>query len=260
MTGPGCANVDWYFQDPVSAVRQFVFRTPTGKPRKERFHLGGGRMKGEMVFEAASLRPVKAVWNTQGGVTLGHGEAVDGNSYSFTSQMNSAGRNDSRTLLSHTAGYNTQRWCVSGGQHVTYRLALEGRADRRVCDLEVRREGRSYTCETLEELCRLYPDSAFTFLVGGDCLCEFSRWREPERILACAHLAAVSREGKDLARLQKEAKKLSRRFGGEVTVLPLPAIELSSTMLRERAKKGLSLRYLTPEKVEAYIAENGLYR
>ncbi len=140
------------------------------------------------------------------------------------------------------------------------RLALEGRADRRVCDLEVRREGRSYTCETLEELCRLYPDSAFTFLVGGDCLCEFSRWREPERILACAHLAAVSREGKDLARLQKEAKKLSRRFGGEVTVLPLPAIELSSTMLRERAKKGLSLRYLTPEKVEAYIAENGLYR
>ena len=127
VTGPGCANVDWYFQDPVSAVRQFVFRTPTGKPRKERFHLGGWRMKGEMVFEAASLRPVKAVWNTQGGVTLGHGEAVDGNSYSFTSQMNSAGRNDSRTLLSHTAGYNTQRWCVSGGQHVTYRHALEGR-------------------------------------------------------------------------------------------------------------------------------------
>ena len=127
VTGPGCANVDWYFQDPVSAVRQFVFRTPTGKPRKERFHLGGWHMKGEMVFEAASCRPVKAVWNTQGGLTLGHGEAVDGNRYSFTSQMNSAGRNDSRTLLSHTAGYNTQRWCVSGGQHVTYRHALDGR-------------------------------------------------------------------------------------------------------------------------------------
>ena len=127
VTGPGCANVDWYFQDPVSAVRQFVFRTPTGKSRKERFHLGGWRMKGEMVFEAASLRPVKAVWQVQGGLTLGHGEAVDGNRYSFTSQMNSAGRNDSRALLSHTAGYNTQRWCVSGGQHVAYRHALDGR-------------------------------------------------------------------------------------------------------------------------------------
>ena len=127
VTGPGCANVDWYFQDPVSAVRQFVFRTPTGKPRKERFHLGGWHMKGEMVFETASFRPVKAVWNTQGGLTLGHGEAIDGNSYSFTSQMNSAGRNDSRALLSHTSGYNTQRWCVSGRQHVTYRHALDGR-------------------------------------------------------------------------------------------------------------------------------------
>ena len=119
VTGPGCANVDWYFQDPVASVRQFVFRTPTGKARQERFHLGGWRMKGEMVFEAASVRPVRAEWKTQRGVTLGHGEAIDGNSYSFTSQMNSAGRNDSRTLLSHTAGYNTQRWCVSGGQHVT---------------------------------------------------------------------------------------------------------------------------------------------
>ena len=127
VTGPGCANVDWYFQDPVASVRQFVFRTPTGKARQERFHLGGWRMKGEMVFDAASVRPVKAIWNTQGGLTLGHGEAIDGNSYSFTSQMNSAGRNDSRTLLSHTAGYNTQRWCVSGGQHVTYRHALDGR-------------------------------------------------------------------------------------------------------------------------------------
>jgi len=127
VTGPGCANVDWYFQDPVSAVRQFVFRTPTGKARQERFHLGGWRMKGEMVFEAASVRPVRAEWKTQRGVTLGHGESLDGNSYSFTSQMNSAGRNDSRALLSHTAGYNTQRWCVSGGHHVAYRHAIAGR-------------------------------------------------------------------------------------------------------------------------------------
>ena len=127
VTGPACANVDWYFQDPVPAARQFVFRTPTGKARKEKFHLGGWRMKGEMVFEAASLRPVKAVWSRPCGFALGHGEAVDGNGYSFTAQMNSAGRNDSRALLSHTAGYNTQRWCVSGGQHITYRHALDSR-------------------------------------------------------------------------------------------------------------------------------------
>ncbi|MBQ7171784.1 MAG: nicotinate-nucleotide adenylyltransferase [Clostridia bacterium] len=140
------------------------------------------------------------------------------------------------------------------------RLALEGQKDRRVCDLEVRRGGRTYTCETLEELRRLRPDCAFTFLVGGDCLSELSRWKDPGRILAAARVAVLSREGRDLARLQKEAKALSRRFGGEVTVIPAPAIELSSTMLRERVKAGLSLRGLTPEKVERYILENGLYR
>ena len=128
VTGPDFANVDWDVSDPVATVRRFVFRTPEGtKPRQTRFHLGGWRMKGEIVFEAVSCRPVRAEWGTSGGVSLGHGESIDGNRYSFTAQLSSVGRNDARPLLSHTARYNTQRWCVSGGQHITYRHAIDGR-------------------------------------------------------------------------------------------------------------------------------------
>ena len=122
VTGPGCANVDWGISDPVPAPRQFVFRVPAGKaPRREKFHLGGWRMTGKVVFEDASVRPVKVVWGRSGEFELGHGEQLDGNRYSFTTLLGSAARNDSRPLASHTIGFNTDRWCAWGGGHVTYR-------------------------------------------------------------------------------------------------------------------------------------------
>ncbi len=128
VSGPECANVDWSIQDPVAAVRQFVFRTPEGlSPRLERFHLGGWRMTGDVIFEAVSVRPVKAVWNTCRGIVLGHGESMDGNLYSFSAPLDSAGRNDARPLLSHNAGFNSNRWCFHGKQHVTYRHSVAGR-------------------------------------------------------------------------------------------------------------------------------------
>ena len=127
VSGPACVNVDCNIQSAAPIVRQFVFRTPSDQAAGERFHLGGWRMKGEVVFEAALVRPVKAVWRTQGGLTLGHGESIDGNSYVFASRMSDVGRNDSRALYSHTAAFNTQRWCFSGGKHVTYRHAIDGR-------------------------------------------------------------------------------------------------------------------------------------
>lgn len=127
VAGPDCANVDWNVKNPVPLARQFVFRTPAGEARDERFHFGGLRMTGEVIFEAASVRPVKAEWNRSGGLTLGHGEEVAGNVYTFASQMRSAGRNDSRALIFHTARFNSEYWCFEAGTCVTYRHALDGR-------------------------------------------------------------------------------------------------------------------------------------
>ena len=128
VTGPDCANVDWGISDPVAARRSFVFRVPEDKPpHKEKFHLGGWRMTGKVLFESVELRPVKAVWGKSGGMELGHGEEVSGNRYVFATQMGSVGRNDSRPLFAHDIGYNTDRWCFWRGAHVTYRHALDGR-------------------------------------------------------------------------------------------------------------------------------------
>ena len=130
IAGPACLNVDWQISNPTPEINRFVFRTQEGKPRMERFHLGGWQMTGTIVFESASVRPVKAVWGKVRGITLGHGESLAGNVYSFTAPLGGFGRNDSRPLLSHTAWFNTHRWCLGGGQHVTYRHALENYVPR----------------------------------------------------------------------------------------------------------------------------------
>lgn len=131
VSGPSCANVDWDITDPVAAPYAFVFRTPVSSgPINERFHLGGWRMKGELVFEAASVRRVKAQWYRSGDLELGHGEQIDGNRYLFSTQLGGDARNDARVLHEHKAGFNTDRWCLYRKAYITYRHELAARKFR----------------------------------------------------------------------------------------------------------------------------------
>ena len=139
-------------------------------------------------------------------------------------------------------------------------LAVAAREGMKVCDLEVKREGRTYTYETVEELNRSYPEDKFYFIFGEDCLDSFGTWREPERILkGCEIIAATRRSVSDLRTLWRKADDLMRCFGGTINILEFPAIEISSTMIRERVKEGKPIRDLVPEAVERYIINGKLY-
>ncbi len=117
----------------------------------------------------------------------------------------------------------------------------------KVCDLEVKREGRTYTYETVEELNRLYPDDRFFFIFGEDCLDTLESWREPERILAGAQIIAATRgAASDPEKMKEKASALMAKLGGVIEVMEFPAIDISSTMIRKRMAKGLSVRYLVP--------------
>ena len=131
----------------------------------------------------------------------------------------------------------------------------------KTCDIELKREGRTYTYETVEELKAAYPDDEFTFVFGADCLDQLETWRFPERILAgCRIVAATRGASSDIEEMRKKAAVLSEKFGGRIEVMEFPALEISSTMLRDRASKGLPLQYLVPEAVENYARRQGLYR
>jgi nicotinate-nucleotide adenylyltransferase len=139
------------------------------------------------------------------------------------------------------------------------REAVAGDAQRlRVSDLEVVREGTSFTVDTLEELKRKTPDSDLYLILGGDVAAGFPSWREPERILSLATLALAGRKGTPEAVV---ADALANVRGGErACFFQMPTVEISSTMIRKRAAAGQPIKYLVPEGVEAYIARHRLYQ
>ncbi|MBQ6074822.1 MAG: nicotinate-nucleotide adenylyltransferase [Lachnospiraceae bacterium] len=141
------------------------------------------------------------------------------------------------------------------------RRALDGLDWARVCDMELRREGRTYTCETVEQLNAAFPQHEFSFIFGADCLDQLDSWRAPERILAGARIIAASRgSGADHKAMERKAAALMERFGGEICVMPFLELDVSSTLVRERMRDGKDVSDLLPEAVAAYAERQGLYR
>lgn len=139
-------------------------------------------------------------------------------------------------------------------------LAVLSHPAFRCLDLEVRRGGRTYTYETLELLKARYPEDAFYFLIGADCLDTIHTWKCPERIFACCTLLAALRDDTPKEWMEEKKEKLEAAFGARIQWLPFLRFSLSSTELRERVRADRSIRYLTPESVRAYIREKGFYR
>lgn len=130
-------------------------------------------------------------------------------------------------------------------------LAVAGNDDFAVSEIELRRDGPTYTADTLEQLAGERLDDEFWFIVGADALGDMPNWHEPERIVAHATLAVAARSGEavDLASL-----------AGHVETFAMERMDVSSTDIRARVAAGRSIRYLVPVEVERYIAAHHLYR
>ncbi len=135
------------------------------------------------------------------------------------------------------------------------RLAVAADERFEVSDVEIA-GGLRYTVDTLAELRRRLGPVELTFIVGSDTLLQFAGWHQPERILALARLAVAPRPGDDGAAVAAAA---ARWPAGRVVVVPSVAIDVSSSMIRERVRAGRSIRYLVPAAVEEAIVGRGLY-
>jgi nicotinate-nucleotide adenylyltransferase len=118
----------------------------------------------------------------------------------------------------------------------------------------------SYTVDLLARLQRQLPaQTSLYFIVGMDSLRDLTTWKEPARVLRQCRLVVVRRPGYeplDLQQLAAEVPGADRR----IIILDTPGLDISSTELRARIAAGRSIRYLVPETVRAYIAEQKLYR
>ena len=138
-------------------------------------------------------------------------------------------------------------------------LAASDNDHFRVSDFEKTPQDYHYTYETLEFLTQEHPDTDYYFILGADSLVHFHTWMEPERICRCCQILAATRDRMETSVLKKHMERLALEMGACIEPLETPNIDISSNMLRERVRKGRSIRYYVPDTVEAYIREQGLY-
>jgi nicotinate-nucleotide adenylyltransferase len=137
------------------------------------------------------------------------------------------------------------------------RLAAIGERGLSVSALEIDRGGLSYTVDTLRSIHASNPNAQLTLILGADTAATLSSWREPAQLLELAHLAVAARAG---AARRRVLDVLARNgVDGGVSFLEMPAIEVSSSMVRRRVADGQAIDELVGPPVAAYIAEQGLY-
>jgi nicotinate-nucleotide adenylyltransferase len=142
-------------------------------------------------------------------------------------------------------------------------------------DLELRREGPSYTVDTIARLRDERPGDAVVLIVGSDTFPELPTWKDHDRLLQMCTVAVVTRpeEGRPEGGQQPagglggpeshpsfEERARIHSARAEDSHVPGPGLAISATDIRRRVKEGLSIRYLVPETVADYIAKRGLYR
>lgn len=129
-----------------------------------------------------------------------------------------------------------------------------------VSDIEIQREGKSYTADTLAQL--QTQDKELLFLCGTDMLLTMDTWHEPQRIFALAEIVCVRRENEpELAdKLLQKAEEYRKSFGARISFLKAKALPLSSSFVRECLQKGRDTEGLLSDEVSAYIKERALYQ
>lgn len=137
-------------------------------------------------------------------------------------------------------------------------IAAAGHPKLEVCDLELHREGLSYTYETVEQLHALYPDAQLVLMMGSDMFLTFQNWKCPQRILAHAQLAVFCRGNKgEKAEIAEKQKELAQQ-GHTVTAVENRVLEISSTQMRRLLAFQCADAFL-PAGVGDYIRKHGLY-
>ena len=139
----------------------------------------------------------------------------------------------------------------AGERFAMCRLAAQGKPWLELSDIEMRREGKSYTAETLEEL---------SALMGEDMFLTLGRWYRPETIFSLASVCTTPRSPDGLDALRQKALEYTGQFQARCFLEHIPYLPISSTQVRQAVARGEDISGLVPQAVAAYMKERGLYR
>jgi nicotinate-nucleotide adenylyltransferase len=125
--------------------------------------------------------------------------------------------------------------------------AIAGNDSFRVEPIELHREGPSYTFDTIKILHEQYPEHQFFFIIGADMIEYLPKWHKIDELVKLVQFVGVERPS------------YSQNTNYSILSVDVPAMEVSSSMIRERLKVGKTVRYLLPENVIQYIEGKQLY-
>ena len=128
------------------------------------------------------------------------------------------------------------------------KLALHGNPTLEACDVEIRRGGVSYTVDTLREI-RQWRRGKMYLILGADAAKLLPKWKAVKEVLRLARLVLVARPG------HSPGRGLPKHH-----IVEVPLLEISGSEIRDRIRKGRSVRYLVPDGVERYVRKKRLYR
>ncbi|MGN7380452.1 nicotinate-nucleotide adenylyltransferase [Paenibacillus sp. SAFN-117] len=133
-------------------------------------------------------------------------------------------------------------------------LAIDSHPSYRAVDVELTRGGTSYTYDTVTRLQQLYPDHRFHYIIGADMVMYLPKWHQIEKLSEMVTFLGVGRPGFDI-----DLEALPSHLRSRIKLMTMPAMEISSTDIRERIRNGRSIRYRVPESVRLYIERSGIY-
>lgn len=143
------------------------------------------------------------------------------------------------------------------------RLAIAENSAFEADPLELRRSGPSYTLTTVRELSeRADENDIFHLLLGADSVLDLKNWWHADELAHAVDIIAFNRPGHPLeSRWEELVDEFGREWARRVreSRVTVPQLDISATAIRERLRKGLSVRYLVPEAVRRHINQRGLY-
>lgn len=143
-------------------------------------------------------------------------------------------------------------------RHKMVCMAIENDSEFIPCDFEVNRKELSYSVHTMEYFAKEYKNREFYFIIGQDSLKNLPNWYNPKRLLELTKILVYPRDNHaDIKSMIKETIKV---YGGEICEIDAPLFGISSTDIRSRIKKGLSIRHMVTDSVCEYIEKGGLYK
>lgn len=139
-------------------------------------------------------------------------------------------------------------------------LAITSNPNFEISTIEIERTGKSYTIDTIKQLkkkCKVKAE--FYFITGADAILDLPNWKNFDELLTLCKFVAATRPGFELKKMQENIKVLEEKCNNSIYTIVVPALQISSTDIRNRIIEEQSIKYLLPEAVENYIYKNKLY-